>query len=73
MAPVEAVNQDTHYFGLDTDLINPSLVTTALQGFEAVSQLANGQLDLGMFDSGYNDTFANEGVFYASNLLSTRS
>jgi hypothetical protein len=40
------------------------------EGVQVVSQLASGQFDILSFDSGYNDV-ANEGVFYASDLLST--
>ena len=66
-APVGAVNQDTRFSNADGN-INSTNALGGLQGFEAVSQLASGQLDLQMFDSGYND-LANEGVLYASNLL----
>jgi hypothetical protein len=62
-APVGAVNTDNVQFG--QNIINQA---GGQQGFDAVSQLASGQLDILSFDSGYSDP-ANQGVLYASNLL----
>jgi hypothetical protein len=62
-APVGAVNTDNFDFG--QNIINQA---GGQQGFQAVSQLASGQLDILHFDSGYSDP-ANQGVLYASDLL----
>jgi hypothetical protein len=60
-APVGAVNQD--------DIERENLEDAAgHQGVQMVSQLPSGQLDFQSYNSAYNDT-ANDGVLYASNLL----
>jgi len=66
---IYALDQDFSTLGgTDANVPTPGGGIGSIQGVQAISQLANGQLDALYFDSGIGD-IANQGLLYATNQM----